>query len=212
MRRRHDGSGEHGISVCPAPMMTIIFADIVKSLGRDLGDVQAGAGDARCQLGGGAFADLDASRRYAVADAFRARGGTEVAALSPRDPAMLLPRRSGGAFAGAGAAATVPEGAYAGAGRLVAARSGAGAAEAVARCTLMRVRVARLVDAAGVGVRYVFPDHHAGRAQLRGADQAELRQCCYAIVKTDFRNDPAVLELEDGRSGEPHLAARRCWE
>ncbi|HEY2615898.1 MAG TPA: hypothetical protein VGI78_01035 [Acetobacteraceae bacterium] len=58
-----------------------IFADIVKSLGRDLRDVKAAIGTL-ATLGGCAFADLEASRRDAVAASFRERGGAEVAALS----------------------------------------------------------------------------------------------------------------------------------
>jgi hypothetical protein len=42
---------------------------------------------------------------------------------------------------------------------------------------------------------------------LRCADQAELRECSYAIIETNFRNDLAALKLEDRRSGEPHFAA-----
>ena len=109
----------------------IIFADIVKSLGRDLGHVREALGGC-CELAGGAFADLDAARREAVAASFRASGGGGGGDTLARDPAMLLSRRPGGALAGAGAAAAISEGAHAGAGRLVAARSGAGAAEDVA--------------------------------------------------------------------------------
>ena len=58
-----------------------IFADIVKSLGRDLRDVKA-AIKTLSSLGGCAFADLEPSRRDAVAAAFRERGGAELAALS----------------------------------------------------------------------------------------------------------------------------------
>jgi hypothetical protein len=58
-----------------------IFADIVKSLGRDLGDVRKALASLS-ELGGAAFADLDAPQREAVAESFRARGGTEVATLS----------------------------------------------------------------------------------------------------------------------------------
>jgi hypothetical protein len=58
-----------------------IFADIVKSIGRDLDDVKKALGALR-ELAGGAFADMDASRREAAVESFRARGGPEVAALS----------------------------------------------------------------------------------------------------------------------------------
>ena len=59
----------------------IIFADILKSLGRDLGHVREALGGC-CELAGGAFADLDAARREAVAASFRASGGAAVATLS----------------------------------------------------------------------------------------------------------------------------------
>ena len=58
-----------------------IFADIVKSLGRDLPEVRKALASLS-QLAGTAFADLDSTRREAVAESFRARGGTEAAALS----------------------------------------------------------------------------------------------------------------------------------
>jgi hypothetical protein len=59
----------------------VIFADIVKSLGRDLGHVREALGALR-ELGGGAFAELDAARRDAMAAAFRERGGVAAATLS----------------------------------------------------------------------------------------------------------------------------------
>jgi hypothetical protein len=71
-------STEFGVPGADDP---IIFADIVKSLGRDQRDVQA-AISSLSALAGGAFADQDASRRYAAAESFRTRGGQEVAALS----------------------------------------------------------------------------------------------------------------------------------
>ena len=55
-----------------------IFADIVQSLGRDLGHVREALGEFAA-LAGGAFADLDAARREAVAATFRARGGPALA-------------------------------------------------------------------------------------------------------------------------------------
>jgi hypothetical protein len=58
-----------------------IFADIVKSLGRDLADVQKALGALR-ELVGGAFADTAAPAREAAVESFRTRGGPEVAALS----------------------------------------------------------------------------------------------------------------------------------
>src|SRR5258708_25203987 len=48
-----------------------------------------------------------------------------------------------------------------------------------------------------------------GYLSLRGLlDEAELRQRRNAVVETDFRGDHAVLDLENGRAREPHLAAR----
>lgn len=58
-----------------------IFADIVKSLGRDFADVRVALGRLAA-LGGGAFADLDEARRQAVAASFQAEGGAPLAALS----------------------------------------------------------------------------------------------------------------------------------
>lgn len=71
-------SAEFGV---PGADDAIIFADVVKSLGRDLGDVRAALG-ALAEHAGGAFAEIDAVRRQAVAASFRARGGTALAALS----------------------------------------------------------------------------------------------------------------------------------
>ena len=59
----------------------IIFADIVKSLGRDLPDVRK-ALSSLSEIAGAAFADVDATRRESAAESFRARGGVEVATLS----------------------------------------------------------------------------------------------------------------------------------
>ena len=58
-----------------------IFADILASLGRDLGAVRDALATLR-RLAGGAFAECDAARREAVAAEFRAIGGAESAALS----------------------------------------------------------------------------------------------------------------------------------
>jgi len=71
-------SAEFGV---PGADDAIIFADIMKSLGRDLGDVRTALG-ALAQHAGGAFAELDAARRQAVAASFQARGGAALAALS----------------------------------------------------------------------------------------------------------------------------------
>jgi hypothetical protein len=58
-----------------------IFADIVASLGRDLGVVREALGELSA-LVGGAFADRDAARREAAVATFRARGDATVAILS----------------------------------------------------------------------------------------------------------------------------------
>ncbi len=58
-----------------------IFADIVASLGRDLGDVRHALGSL-VRLGGEAFADLDPAHREAVAEEFRSMGGTPASVLS----------------------------------------------------------------------------------------------------------------------------------
>jgi hypothetical protein len=59
----------------------VIFADIVKSLGRDFADVRLALGRVAA-LGGSPFADLDETRRQAVAASFQAEAGPPLAALS----------------------------------------------------------------------------------------------------------------------------------
>ncbi len=59
----------------------VIQADIAATLGRDLRDVRE-ALDQLQGLAGGAFADLDATRREAVAEAFRTRAGPAFATLT----------------------------------------------------------------------------------------------------------------------------------
>ena len=58
-----------------------IFADIVKSLGRDREDIGL-ALKRLAILAGGAFSDLPADRRLAVANDLRAEGGVPLAALT----------------------------------------------------------------------------------------------------------------------------------
>ena len=106
----------------------IIFADIVKSLGRDVRYALRGIYD----LADGHFrrSGCGAARSGGgFVPCTRRRGGDDTLA---RDPAMLLSRRSGGALAWVGAAGTVPARAHARAGRLVATRPCSGAAEDVA--------------------------------------------------------------------------------
>src|ERR1700681_2580750 len=45
------------------------------------------------------------------------------------------------------------------------------------------------------------------RKESRCADEAELLQGRYAIVKTDFLEDLSILEFQHGRAREFHLAA-----
>ena len=59
----------------------IIFADIIKSLGRDTADVRAALAHV-VQLAGGNFAALDSARRLEVAAKLRAEGGNPVAILT----------------------------------------------------------------------------------------------------------------------------------
>ena len=71
-------STEFGV---PGADDALIFADIVKSLGRDQRDVRA-AISTLSSLAGGPFAEQEPSRRFTAAASFRERGGPEVAALS----------------------------------------------------------------------------------------------------------------------------------
>jgi hypothetical protein len=70
-------SGAFGV---PGADDAVIFADIVRSLGRDRGDVRAALAELSA-LAGGAFAELDAARAGSVAEDFLARGDTTAVAL-----------------------------------------------------------------------------------------------------------------------------------
>ncbi len=59
----------------------VIFADVVKSLGRDRDDVGA-ALRRLAELAGGPFADLPAERRLQAGNALRAEGGAPLAAIT----------------------------------------------------------------------------------------------------------------------------------
>ena len=59
----------------------VIFADIVGTMGRDLGHVREALGQL-ATLAGGSVADLNTARRDAVVAAFRERGGVAAATLS----------------------------------------------------------------------------------------------------------------------------------
>src|ERR1700694_4308963 len=52
-----------------------------------------------------------------------------------------------------------------------------------------------------------FCGRRRARYDSRGADEAELLQGRYPIVKTDFLEDHSLLEFQPGRAGEFHLAA-----
>jgi hypothetical protein len=71
-------SAAYGVPGADDPL---IFADIVKSLGRDEDDV-ARALKRLDELAGGSFSRLDPARRLETASAFRAEGGPQVATLS----------------------------------------------------------------------------------------------------------------------------------
>jgi hypothetical protein len=71
-------SAEFGV---PGADDATIFADIVASLGRDFGAVRDALA-ALAALAARPFADLDETRRQAVAAAFQAEGGVPLAALS----------------------------------------------------------------------------------------------------------------------------------
>jgi len=59
----------------------LIFADIIKSIGRDEADVKTALAKAR-SLAGGPLSALDAASRDSVADRLRAEGGNPVAILT----------------------------------------------------------------------------------------------------------------------------------
>ncbi len=70
-------SAEFGVPGADDPL---IFADIARSLGRDIGDVRAALA-ALSVLAGCAFADLDDQRAASVAEVFLARADRAVATL-----------------------------------------------------------------------------------------------------------------------------------
>jgi len=65
----------------PSAADDAIFADILRSFGRDAADVQAAMRTLE-ELAGGVFADLDAARQQAVAARFREIGGEPLTLLS----------------------------------------------------------------------------------------------------------------------------------
>jgi hypothetical protein len=72
-------SARHGV---PGADDAAIFADILKSLGRDLNDVRAALARLAELAGGARFADLDAPMRASIAETLRAERGAAVAALN----------------------------------------------------------------------------------------------------------------------------------
>jgi hypothetical protein len=108
-----------------------IFADIVRSLGRDRHAVRQALALLR-KIAGGDFAGLDEAKAEAAATALLARDGSTITALGRR-AAMLLPRRPCHALSRSRAAAALSERPCGGARRLVTARCGAQPAEDVAR-------------------------------------------------------------------------------
>ena len=144
----------------------VIFADIVASIGRDLADV-------RRALATSAAAGRRGVRRSRCRGAARRSrrssapmGGTPAAALSRcvlqcyyRDDRVVI-------SLGLEAAAAVPEGAHAGARGLVAAGSGAGAAEDVARCTVTARTNLSALRAGEVKTRSVAGEGDRGGTQL----------------------------------------------
>jgi hypothetical protein len=70
-------SEEFGV---PGAGDSLIFADILKSLGRDLPEVRAALSSLAAQAGG-SFGDLDDGKAQGVANAFLERGGPEVTTL-----------------------------------------------------------------------------------------------------------------------------------
>ena len=70
-------SAEFGVPDAGDPA---IFADILKSLGRDHNDVKAALADLAA-LSGGPFSDLDTAKQEAVAGTFHAKGNAQAATL-----------------------------------------------------------------------------------------------------------------------------------
>ena len=109
-----------------------IFADIVRSLGRDQNDVRKALAMLR-EMAGGDFAAIDAAEAEAATMALLGRQEPEITALGRavlqcyyRDDRVIR-------IAGPRAGVAFPQGSHRGAGRLVAARHGARPAADVAR-------------------------------------------------------------------------------
>ena len=71
-------SAKYGV---PGADDAAIFADVLRSLGRDRDDIRAALGRAR-ERAGGPLAGLDAAGRDALAQALQAEGGDQLAALT----------------------------------------------------------------------------------------------------------------------------------
>jgi hypothetical protein len=82
-------------------------------------------------------------------------------------------------------------------------------------CLWRTLAIAREGDAGrGAALILVKPDAvfsaaagRKARYDSRGADETELLQGRYSVVKTDFLEDLSILEFQYGRAGEFHLAA-----
>ena len=110
-----------------------IFADIVRSLGRDRDDVRKALAMLR-DMAGGDFAGLDAAKAEATAMALLGRGGAAMLTALGRAVLQCYYRDDRVIrCTGPGATAALPEGPCAGAGRLVAAGRGSRPAADVAR-------------------------------------------------------------------------------
>ena len=206
-------SAEFGV---PGADDAIIFADIVSHWAATwamCGRLWAGC----CELAGGASPiwTRRGGRRWRRRCRAGRRGGCGDALAG--DPAMLLSRRPRGALAGSGAAAAVSEGAHAGAGRLVAARSGADAAEDVARRGLMRVSISRgSAERAGIGsgafrksVREPVAGTHVGRRPRNST-----RNCAgaFSIMRAGIRaNEETNVGGWHSEIRTPGVLRRRRW-
>jgi hypothetical protein len=114
-------SVEYGV---PGANDEAIFADIVRSLGRDRNDVRASLAILR-EIAGGDFVGLADAKAEAAAMTLLGRGRSDDRGPRARRAAMLLPRRSRAPGAGRRAAPALSAGPCAGTRRLVVAGRGA---------------------------------------------------------------------------------------
>ena len=140
-------SGRYGV---PGADDETIFADIVKSLGRDREDIGLALSNWRTWPAAPSPI-FRPSAALVVANELRAEGGLPLAALTRVDAALLLPRRPGDALARPGAAPALPHRPCRRAGRLVAARPGE---EARAVLPALRDREFLVSDGDAPGARH----------------------------------------------------------